>query len=117
MRHVGYLRGDPLVERFCGLGQLPTFHALGRWLRGFDADGVKALLEVNERLVGDVIERSGLRRLTLDVDGSVVSTGLKGRGRAPGLQPASAQGAELLPDHGVRGELAMRHVQWVLKVS
>ena len=90
VRHVGYLGGDPLVERLCGLGRLPSLHTLGRWLRGFDADGVKALLEVNERLVGAVIERSGLRRLTLDVDGSVVSTGLKGRGRAPGLQPTSA---------------------------
>ncbi|WP_428102329.1 hypothetical protein [Candidatus Rariloculus sp.] len=87
VRHVGYLRGDPLVERFCGLGQLPTFHTLGRWLRGFDAGGVKALLEVNERLVGDVIERSGLRRLTLDVDGSVVSTGFRVVGARRGFNP------------------------------
>ena len=87
VRHVGYLRGDPLVERVCGLGQLPTFHTLGRWLRGFDAGGVKALLEVNERLVGDVIERSGLRRLTLDVDGSVVSTGLRVEGARRGFNP------------------------------
>ena len=69
---------------------------LGRWLRGFDAGGVKSLLEVNERLVAEVIDHSGLARLTLDVDtGSVVSTG---------LQPAPAQGAELLPDHRLRGE-------------
>ncbi len=104
VRHVGYLRGDPLVERLCGMGRLPSWHTLGRWLRGFDAGGVKALLSVNERLVGEVIERSGLRRLTLDVDDSVVSTGLEGRGRVAGVQPASTQGAELLPDHGVRGE-------------
>ena len=78
VRHVGYLHGDPLVERLCGLG---------RWLRGFDAGGVKVLLEVNERLVGDVIERSGLRRLTLNVDGSVVSTGLKVEGARRGFNP------------------------------
>ena len=76
-----------MVERFCGLGQLPTFHTLERWLRGFDAGGVKALLEVNERLVGDVIERSGLRRLTLDVDGSVVSTGIRVEGARRGFNP------------------------------
>ena len=63
VRHVSFFHGDPLVERLCGLGRLPSLHTLGRWLRGFDAGGVKALLEVNERLVGDVIERSGLRRL------------------------------------------------------
>ena len=87
VRHVEYLRGDPLVERLCGLGRLPSWHTLGRWLRGFDAGWVKALLEVNERLVGDVIERSGLRRLTLDVDGSVVSTGLKVEGARRGFNP------------------------------
>ena len=49
---------------------------MGRWLRGFDAGGVKALLDVNERLMAEVVDHSGLARLTLDVDGSVVSTGL-----------------------------------------
>jgi len=49
---------------------------LGRWLRGFDAGGVKALLDVNERLMAEAIDHSGLARLTLDVDRSVVSTGL-----------------------------------------
>ena len=87
VRQVEYLRDDPLVERLCGLGRLPSLHSLGRWLRGFDADGVKALIEVNERLVGDVIEGSGLRRLTLDVDGSVVSTGLKVEGARRGFNP------------------------------
>ena len=87
VRHLGYLDGDPLVERLCGLGRLPSWHTLGRWLRGFDAGGVKALLEVNERLVGDVIERGGLRRPALDVDGSVVSTGLKVEGARRGFNP------------------------------
>ena len=87
VRHVEYLRGDPLVERLCGLGRLPSLHTLGRWLRGFGATGVKALLEVNERPVGDVIERSGVRRLTLDVDGLVVSTGLKVEGARRGYNP------------------------------
>ena len=35
---------------------------------------------MNESLVAGVIEHSGLSRLTLDVDGSVVSTGLCGEG-------------------------------------
>ena len=104
VRHVCYLANDPLVERLCGLTRLPSWHTLGRWLRGFDAGGVKALLDVNERLVAEVIDHSGLPRLTLDVDGSVVLNRTACRGRSPGLQPAPAQGAQLLPDHGVRGE-------------
>ena len=87
VRHVEYLRDDPLVERLCGLSRLPTWHTLGRWLRGFGTAGIKELLEVNERLVGNVIEHSGLRRLTLDVDGSVVSTGLKVEGARRGFNP------------------------------
>jgi len=87
VRHVGYVEGDPLVERICGLGRLPTQHTLGRWLRAFDDRGVKALHSVNERLVGEIIERSELRRLTLDVDGSVVSTGLKVEGARRGFNP------------------------------
>lgn len=87
VRHVGYVQGDPLVERVCGLGRVPTQHTLGRWLRAFDSRGVKALLKVNEALVGQIIGRSGLRRLTLDVDGSVVSTGLKVEGARRGYNP------------------------------
>ena len=87
VRHVGYVDGDPLVERICGLGRMPTQHTLGRWLRAFDDRGVTALHGVNERLVGEIIDRSDLRRLTLDVDGSVVSTGLKVEGARRGFNP------------------------------
>jgi hypothetical protein len=87
VRHVGYVEGDPLVKRVCGLGRMPTQHTLGRWLRAFDDRGVKALHGVNERLVGEIINGSGLRRLTLDVDGSVVSTGLKVEGARRGFNP------------------------------
>jgi hypothetical protein len=87
VRHVGYLQGDPLVERVCGLRRIPSLHTVGRWLRGFDGRGVAALLRVNEHLVGKVIEDSALRRLTLDVDGSVVSTGLQVEGARRGFNP------------------------------
>ena len=87
VRHVGYLEGDPVVKRVCGLARVPTLHTVGRWLRGFDDRGVEALLTVNERLVGEVIDRSRLRRLTLDVDGSVVSTGLQVEGAQRGFNP------------------------------
>jgi len=87
VRHVGYVQGDPLVERVCGLRRLPTHHTLCRWLRGFDDRGVKGLLAVNEGLVSEVIARSALKRLTLDVDGTVLSTGLKVEGARRGYNP------------------------------
>ena len=87
IRHVDYLRGDALVARMCGLKRIATHHTVGRWLRSFDAHGVAALLSVNERLVGGMITRSDLRRLTLGVDGSVLSTGLKVEGARRGYNP------------------------------
>lgn len=87
IRHVVYLEGDPLVKRVSGLSRIPTLHTMGRWLRAIDGRGVAALLGVNEQLVGAVIERSDLRRLTLDVDGTVVSTGLKVQGARRGFNP------------------------------
>lgn len=87
VRHVGYLETDPLVKRFCGLAQVPAPRTVGRWLGAFEYGGVDGLLSLNEVLVGRVINNSGLRRLTLDVDGSVVSTGLQVEGARRGYNP------------------------------
>jgi len=87
VRHVGYLETDPLVKRFCGLAQVPAPRTVGRWLGAFEYGGVDGLLSLNEVLVGRVINDSGLRRLTLDVDGSVVSTGLQVEGARRGYNP------------------------------
>lgn len=87
VRHIGYLESDPMVKRFCGITQLPSARTLSRWLGSFERRGVDALLTLNEALVGRVINDSGLRRLTLDVDGSVVSTGLQVEGARRGYNP------------------------------
>ncbi len=87
---------NPMLQKFVADG-VPSLHSPGRWLRGFNAGGVKALLEVNERLVGDVIERSGLRRLRLDVDGSVVSTRLKVEGARRGFNSHRRKGPSYYP--------------------
>ena len=54
--------------RLCGLSRLPGWQVLGRRLRELDGEGVQALLEVKERFVGEVIDHSGLPRLTPGVD-------------------------------------------------
>jgi len=97
IRHVDYLRGDGLVARVCGLKRVATRHTVGRWVRSFDASGVSALLGVNERLVGEVITRSDLRRLTVDVDGSVLSTGLKVEGARRGYNPHQRKAPSYYP--------------------
>jgi hypothetical protein len=89
LRHLKHLQFDPVVARFCGLSQLPSDRTVARWLGSFDAVDVDALLKVNEEVSADVICQLGLRRLTIDVDGSVVSTGLKVKGARRGVKPTS----------------------------
>jgi len=76
LRHLRYLAGDPLVLRFCGLRRLPTARTVGRWLAAFRSRHLRRLQDVNALVAARAIRQSGQRRLTIDVDGSVVSTGL-----------------------------------------
>jgi hypothetical protein len=87
LQHLIYLRDDPMVLRLAGLKRLPTPRTLGRWLRRFRLEHVERLLRVNDELVADAIRQTGLRRLTLDVDGTTVSTGLKVQWAFRGFNP------------------------------
>ena len=87
IRHLGYLSSDPVVLRGCGLRRLPTARTVGRWLSGFDQKALSGLSDLNESLTLSVIRELKLRRLTLDIDGSVVSTGLKVEGARRGFNP------------------------------
>jgi hypothetical protein len=77
LRHLMFLKSDPMVLRFCGLQRVPTPRTVGRWLRRFTRTHLERLLRVNDELVAEAIRRSRVRRLTIDVDGSVISTGLR----------------------------------------
>ena len=77
LRHLGYLEGDPLILRFCGLRSLPTERTLSRWLSRCSATVRSALQDLNAELIGVTLHDLGLRRLTCDVDGTVLSTGLQ----------------------------------------
>lgn len=87
LRHVDYLSHDPVIGRGCGMSRLPTSRTLGRWLSRFDEQSVAGLSRLNDELVGAAIDAAGLSRLTVDVDGSVVSTGLKVAGAKRGYNP------------------------------
>jgi hypothetical protein len=87
LRHLGHLHHDPIVLRCCGLQRMPTAYSAGRWLAKFDANAVDGLLDWNEEVAAQGIKACGLRRLTLDIDGSVVSTGLTVEGAKRGYNP------------------------------
>ena len=75
LEHLSYVCEDPLVKRFCGLFRLPRERSVARWLKRFTHDSLKALVEINSEMVCEAIERERLGRLTVDVDGSVITTG------------------------------------------
>ena len=73
--HLNYLCEDPLVKRFCGLLRLPRERSVARWLKRFTHKSLQALVEINSQIVCAAIEKEKLGRLTLDIDGSVITTG------------------------------------------
>lgn len=87
LRHVGHLCGDPIIERFCGLAVLPTARTLSRWLCRCTAAGRAALLRLNAEVIAEAVRPLELKRLTVDVDGTVVSTGLQAERAFRGYNP------------------------------
>ena len=75
------------MQRFCGLLRLPTPRTVGRWLREFRAHHLLWVQELNAQLAAATIRRAGLGRLTIDVDGSVVSTGQQVQWAQRGYNP------------------------------
>jgi hypothetical protein len=85
--HLAWLERDPLVLRICGLARIPTARTVGRWLEQIRMRDLNGLVSLNEEVVAEAVRTSGIRRLTIDVDGSVVSTGLKVERARRGYNP------------------------------
>ena len=90
LRDIDYYRDDPLVKRALGLRSMPNVSTLTRSLRAMDVGVVDRLRKLMRKLVLDSVALFGVRRLTLDFDGSVVSTKSRNtEGTAIGYNPKS----------------------------
>lgn len=88
LRDLDYYRDDPMALRLTGLARLPSVSAVSRSLRMMTTRVVSRLRAVNSQLVLDRVQDSGLRTLTVDFDGSVLSTkSRKTEGTAVGFNP------------------------------
>jgi hypothetical protein len=85
--HLAFVGVDPIVLRFCGLHRLPADRTLVRWLKAFTAPLLERLADLVRDGVHDEIERAGLARLTVDLDGTVLRTGAKVDGAERGYSP------------------------------
>ncbi len=87
LHHVAFLNHDPLVLRFCALADLPAVHTVSRWLKRFTEASLQRLRALNAAVVARAITRLPLATLTIDVDGTVNSTGLKVERAFRGFNP------------------------------
>jgi hypothetical protein len=85
LREARYYREDPMVLRLLGLGQLPDVATVSRGLADMTPYGVERLRRLLRQLVLDRLAALRLPRLTLDFDGSVLSTGRWAEGTAVGF--------------------------------
>ena len=84
LRDIDRYREDPLVRRALGLRRLPHVCTVSRMLCRADARSVASLKEFNRDLVLQRLAHQGLARVTLDFDGSVISSGRYAEGTAIG---------------------------------
>jgi hypothetical protein len=85
LREVDYYRDDPLVLRLLGLRKLPDVSTISRSLSQMEAKAVGNLRELSRTLVIEGLKRTWFSRLTLDFDGSVLSTKAHAEGTAVGF--------------------------------
>ena len=97
LHHVEFVRDDDLMRRFAGLRRIPTERTLSRTLKKFDHRKWPELDRLNERVVADSIVPLGLNRITVDIDGSVLSTGMTVARAARGFNPHNRKNPSYYP--------------------
>ena len=85
LQDIRYYRDDPVVHRLLGVKRLPDVATISRSLAGMDTRSVEKLRRLNRQQVLQRIKVLGLARITLDFDGSVLSTSRFAEGTAVGF--------------------------------
>jgi Transposase DDE domain group 1 len=85
LRDLRYYRDDPMVQRFLGLQRLPDVATVSRAVAEADPRAVDKLRRLLRRLLLDRLRCLRPARLTLDFDGSVLSTRRAAEGSAVGF--------------------------------
>jgi len=85
LREVDYFRDDPLVLRIMGLRKIPDVSTISRALANMEPQSVDNIRRLSRAIVIDGLNRERFSRLTLDFDGSVLSTKGHAEGTAVGF--------------------------------
>ena len=85
LQDMRYYQDDPMVRRLLGLERLPDVATVSRTLAGMDNRSVDKLRRLNRQQVLRRLSGLSLARITLDFDGSVLSSGRFAEGTAVGF--------------------------------
>jgi hypothetical protein len=85
LQDMRYYQDDPMVRRLLGLERLPDVATVSRTLANLDDKSVTDLRRLSRQRVLEQLSRLRLARITLDFDGSVLSTGRFAEGTAVGF--------------------------------
>ncbi len=85
LRDMDYYKDDPLVQRLLGMKRLPDVSTVCRALKSTDSKAILKTRDLNRQMVIERLQKTGLSRLTVDFDGSVLSTSRKAEGTAVGF--------------------------------
>ncbi|WP_428262310.1 IS1380 family transposase [Haliangium sp.] len=80
LRDRDYYADDPLIKRVVGLRQIPDVATITRRLANTEEEELGRVHDLNRSVVLERLTMEGFRRVTLDFDGSVITT----RGHAEG---------------------------------
>ena len=103
LKQLRYVAQDPLFARLCGLARIPTDRTVVNWLKQFTQASLRALGRINSELLFDQIAQLQLRRLTLDIDGTVIRTGDKVAWAMHGFNPHHPKDPSYYPLVAARG--------------
>ena len=97
LRAVDYYHDDPLVLRLLGLRKLPDVSTISRALCQIEEQGVDNYRQLSRDLVIEGLIRERFPRLTLDFDGSVITTKGHAEGTAVGFNKTKKGGRSYYP--------------------
>ena len=85
LRDCRFYEDDPMVKRILGLNKLPDAATLSRMLKEVDQKAIARLRDLLKQLTLQRLAQLTLARITLDFDGSVLSTKRRAEGAAVGF--------------------------------
>jgi len=85
--HLRELEMDPVFRRFARVGRIPSVRTLSRWLKTVTEPTRDALLVLLRDVAFETWAAAELRRVTLDMDGTVIRAGERAQDAARGFNP------------------------------